>query len=326
MPIDSLRQEQPRLVIVTPVHNEADTLNRYVEEVSRLLIARTDVKTRVLFVDDGSSDGSWQIIENLAAKSDAFIGVRLSRNFGAHIALAAGFDHVPSDSDIVATLACDLQDPPATIIEFIQEWRKGADIVWGKRRTRAEKGLRLKASQLLERLVRRYAMPPKSQFQTGSFLLIDRKVLDALRLFREHSRVTFALVAWTGYDQAIVLYDRQPRLGGRSGWTFGQMISTAYDVLIGFSAMPARALTVFGLVMLMGSIVTVAYLVVTWLVSDVQPGWTGLMTTMTLCFGILFVMMGVSFEYLYRILIETKARPLYFVTQHVGNSGARPAA
>src|SRR5262249_16330316 len=151
-----------------------------------------------------------------------------------------------------------------------------------------------------------YAMPRNSRFQTGSFFLIDRVVLDSLLQFREHSRVTFALVAWTGYDQSIVTYDRGPRVGGRSGWTFAKMIAPAYDALIGFSPMPAHLLTLFGFVMLGGSLLVFLYLVTAWLVSDVQPGWTGLMVTMTVCFGILFVMLGVSFEYLFRIFVETK--------------------
>lgn len=308
------------LVIATPVYNEAETLEQFAQEIERVLFSHPELDTHILFVDDGSSDTSWQIIESLSQRSDRFSGIRLSRNFGSHIALAAAFDHVRDDADIVATLACDLQDPPQTILSFVEEWRKGADVVWGKRRKRTEKWLRLKASETLEGLVRRYAMPRKSQFQTGSFLLIDRLVLEGMRRFREHTRVTFALVAWTGHRQAIVPYDRGARIGGRSGWTFGQMISTSYDVLIGFSPVPARVLTLFGVAMLFGSVLAVIYLVADWLVSNVQPGWTGLMTTMTLCFGMLFVMLGVSFEYLYRILVESKDRPLYFIAQQVGTA------
>src|SRR5947209_5694542 len=110
MPVS--RSEHPLLVIVTPVHNEADTLVRYQQEVERILLSRTDFDANVLFVDDGSSDESWQMIEDLVTKSSRYAAVRLSRNFGAHIALACAFDHVRPDADIVATLACDLQDPP----------------------------------------------------------------------------------------------------------------------------------------------------------------------------------------------------------------------
>jgi glycosyltransferase involved in cell wall biosynthesis len=313
------RPEHPLLVVVTPVFNEAMLLEIYAAEVKRVLLERSDIEARVILVDDGSSDDSWKVICRLVKADNRFSAVRLSRNFGAHVALAAGFDHVSNDADLIATLACDLQDPPETIIKFLEEWRRGANIVWGARQSRSEGPWRRAASRLLEIGLRRYAMPRHSRFQTGSFFLIERIVLDSVRQFREQARVTFALVAWTGFDQSIVGYDRRMRVGGRSGWTFGQMLNTAYDVFIGFSPVPAKVLTAFGFVMLITSIVAVFYLVFTWLVHDVQVGWTGLMATMTLCFGLLFLMIGISFEYLYRIFVETKNRPLYFVSQQVGD-------
>jgi dolichol-phosphate mannosyltransferase len=311
--------ECPLLVVVTPVFNEATLLGIYAAEVKRVLLGRSDVEVRVILVDDGSTDESWEIIRQLVETDDRFSAVRLSRNFGAHVALAAGFDHVAKDADLIATLACDLQDPPETILEFVQEWRKGASIVWGARRSRSDSHWRRAASRMLEIGLRRYAMPRDSRFQTGSFFLIERIVLDSVRQFREQARVTFALVAWTGFDQSTVDYDRRMRTGGRSGWTVAQMLNTAYDVFIGFSPIPAKVLTAFGFVMLVTSIVAVFYLVFSWLVQDVQVGWTGLMATMTLCFGLLFVMIGISFEYLYRIFVEAKDRPLYFVSQQVGD-------
>lgn len=317
------RPERPVLVIVTPVYDESEILDGYVARVKQTLLSRQDLDARVIMIDDGSSDDSWAIIEKLVQSDRRFSAIRLSRNFGPHTALTAGFDFVPAEADIIATLACDLQDPPEAILDFVKSWRAGADIVWGARRSRRDGRRRSAASWLLEDMLRRFAMPKNSKFQTGSFFLIDKIVLDCMRQFREHGRVTFALVAWTGFDQDIVEYDRQQRLTGRSGWTFSQMLNTAYDVFIGFSPMPAKVLTMFGFVMLAGSMLFVAYLVLWWLFFAVQPGWTGLMATMTLCFGLLFVMIGVSFEYLYRIFIETKNRPLYFVARHAGEISQR---
>ena len=306
------------LCILTPVYNEAGNLDRYVDEVTRILFSRPDLDAHVLFVDDGSSDDSWHKIQEIAKTSDRFSALRLSRNFGSHTALIAGFDYVRENTDIVVTLACDLQDPPETIIEFVAKWRQGFDIVWGARGKRADGLFRQAASRNLEYLLRRFAMPRNSQFRTGSFFLIDRVVLDCVRQFREHSRVTFALVAWTGFEQSTVIYDRRPRLVGYSKWSHGQLLNTAYDVFIGFSPIPAKVLTAFGFFMLFASLSAAAYVVIDWFLLDVVPGWTGLMTTMTLCFGLLFVMLGVSFEYLYRIFVETKGRPLYFVARQVG--------
>jgi dolichol-phosphate mannosyltransferase len=314
------RRGHPQICIVTPVFNEARNLDRFVDEVGREVLSSANADFHVLFVDDGSTDESWAKIEQIVANSSHFSAIKLSRNFGAHTALLAGFDQVADDVDAVATLACDLQDPPSTVLDFVQQWRNGADIVWGARGTRADGSFRKTASWLLESLLRRYAMPRNSKFRTGSFLLIDRVVLDCVRQFREHARVTFALVAWTGFEQAEVFYDRRPRRDGRSGWRFGQLVNTVYDVFIGFSPVPAKMLTLFGFLMLAVSLIGVSYLVADWFLYQVQPGWTGLMATMTMCFGLLFVMMGISFEYLFRIFMETKNRPLYFVARRVGET------
>jgi glycosyltransferase involved in cell wall biosynthesis len=316
--------ERPQIVIVTPIYNEEANLDRYAQEVAIHLFSLSDIAVRVLFVDDGSDDRSWKKLTALTQSSASFSAIRLSRNCGAHVALAAGFDHVGDDADAVAILACDLQDPPATILEFIAAWRAGADIVWGERRSRADEGWRSTASRLLEAMLRRYAMPRRSRFTTGSFLLMDRKVLACLKQFREHSRVTFALVAWTGFNQEVVPYDRAKRVAGRTGWRFSQMLNTAYDVLIGFSPTPAKFITSIGLSMFAVSIVVLAYLLLTWAFTRVLPGWTGLMATMTICFGILFMMLGVIAEYLHRIFIETKNRPLYFIAATTVSASGTP--
>lgn len=312
------RPQRPRLLIITPVYNESEVLSRYVEEVRRVLFLDQGFDVNILFVDDGSVDGSWELIERLT-EQPGFLAIRLSRNFGAHTALAAGFDHVPEDTDIVATLAADLQDPPETILAFVQEWRNGADIVWGARRSRTESTFRRVAVQAFESGLRRYAMPRGSKFQTGSFFLIDRIVLDCVRRFGEHARVTFALVAWTGFNQAIVFYDRRRRIEGRSGWTLWQVMNAAYDVFISFSPVPAKLLTILGVFTLLGSFAAAFYITLIWFLQDVQPGWTGLMATLTLYFGLLFVMLGLTFEYLYRIFVETKGRPLYFISHQAGD-------
>lgn len=312
-----------KLTIVAPVYNESENLPAFFAALQTVLFAAPDLDVRVILVDDGSTDDSWSLIEAFAAAEQRCSGVRLSRNFGAHIALSAGFDHVARDSDMVSTLAVDLQDPPETVLAFVERWRQGADIVWGSRRQRADRTWRRLASGIVERILRNHAMPRQSKFRTGSFLLMDRVVLDCFLQYREHSRVTFALVAWTGFNQAVVDYDRAPRRAGQSGWSFGRLLSSAYDVFIGFSPMPARLLTMLGVGLFALSVAAIGLILGFWLVRDVQPGWTGLMVTITFFFGILFMMIGVIAEYLYRIFIESKNRPLYFVAQRAGQTDAR---
>ena len=214
------RSQRIRLTVVVPVFNESENIEACAGALSKILVPAPDINCDIIFVDDGSTDDSWQKIETLAAASPRFYGIRLSRNFGAHFALTAGFDHVDRSADAVATLACDIQDPVETILDFVQKWRAGADIVWGARRERADNGLRRAASHLLNFVLRRFAMPRHSKFRTGSFLLMSRTAFECFLQYREHNRVTFALVAWTGFEQAIVPYDRRARVHGRSGWSF----------------------------------------------------------------------------------------------------------
>lgn len=307
---------KPTVTIVTAVFNEEASLQAFSSEVSRCLLSRSDVYFEVLFVDDGSTDRSWEIIERFCAESTRFSGLRLSRNFGAHMADTAGIDHATGDA--VVTLACDLQDPPQTIVEFVEKWRAGAQVVWGRRRTRAENKSRVWAVNIFSWLMRNQALPKGSMFSTGGFFLIDRGVVECFRQFREHNRITFALVAWTGFKQDVVLYDRRPRAAGSSGWNFGRMIKAMYDTLIGFSNLLPRFITLLGAVIFLTNIPIAIYLIVDYFFSRPFPGWTGLMVTLSFFFGVVCLMLGVMSEYLHRIYIETAGRPLYFIAQNTG--------
>jgi len=309
-----------RVTVITPVFNEQDSLPLYVEEVRRVLFARGDVEFDVLFVDDGSTDGSWPLIERICAADERFRGLRLSRNFGAHIAICAGFDAVRAGA--VAILACDLQDPPEALLEFVAHWKAGAEIVWGHRRQRDDALWRRLVSRLFAAALRRYAMPRGSRFTTGSFLLADRKVVEAVQSMREHSRITFALVAWTGFRQEIVPYDRQRRRAGKSGWTFWRMVLAMYDAFVGFSVLPIRLTTALGIAISLLNVPLAIFLLVNWWTGQPLPGYTPVMLVLTVFFGIQFLLMGLIGEYLYRIYLEAMQRPLYIVADRCGASAS----
>ncbi|HEY8456641.1 MAG TPA: glycosyltransferase family 2 protein [Actinopolymorphaceae bacterium] len=319
------RPERPLVVVVTPVYNEEENLAAYADEVRRVLFAASDVEFQVLLVDDGSEDGSWKLIEALAAEDSRFRGIRLSRNFGSHTALSAGFAHVRPDAHAVATLACDLQDPPEVVLEFVQRWRQGADIVWGERASRVDSGWKVLTSQLFNKALARYAMPRGSKFTTGSFLLMDRRVLDCFLQFREHNRITFALVAWTGFDQVRVPYDRRARIRGQSGWSFAKMMKAMYDAFIGLSTLPIRAMKIaagvaFLLALLLAAVLTVRALAF----GTAVPGWASQMTLMSLFFGVQFSLMAIVGEYLNRIYTESMQRPLFFVSHDTAEQTSVP--
>lgn len=313
----------PRVLILTPVFNEEAGLPEYERAVREVLLSRTDYRIEVLFIDDGSRDRSWELVTAICARDPRFRGIRLSRNYGSHLALSAGFAH--ADADCVATLACDLQDPPETILRFLERWRQGTRIVWGKRRTREDTGWRVLTSNIFYRLLQRFAMPPGSKFTTGSFLLLDRSVVECVRQFQETSRIVFALVAWTGFNQEVVEYDRKQRTTGKSGWNFSRMFKTMYDAFVGFSYLPIRLMTLIGASAVFVAALLAVYTVYGWLTQPVRPGWASTITVIAFFFGIQFVLMGVSGEYLYRIYLEAVKRPLYFVSDRTDVSTASPS-
>lgn len=308
----------PRISILTPVYNEEETLPLYINAVNEVLFTNPNYDFHVLFIDDGSHDRSWEIIRNICEKDSRFQGIRLSRNYGSHIALSAGF--MNSDGDAVAILACDLQDPPEVIIAFLKKWESGAQIVWGRRRTREDVRWRTFASNIFYKLLRRFAMPRGSKFTTGSFLLVDKKVVECLRQFPEHNRITFALVAWTGFEQAIVDYDRKKRVAGKTGWSFNKMIKAMYDTFIGFSLLPIRIMTIAGILVSFLAVVISIYLVYEWFVGRPVMGWTSLILAIILLFGVQFLFMSITGEYLYRVYSESVRRPLFFISDKTNKS------
>ena len=301
-----------RITLLTPVYNEEQTLEAYEKSVSDLFRLSGDhYSWEVFLIDDGSRDRSWEIIRQICARDSRFRGLRLSRNYGSHIALGAGFDR--ADGDAVATLACDLQDPPQTVLEFLKKWESGAHIVWGKRKTREDGFWRALMSGIFYKLIKRYAMPRDSQFTTGSFLLADRRAVVSFRRFVEKNRVTFALFAWTGFQQAVVEYDRKKRTGGRSGWNFTGMIKAMYDTFIGFSMTPVKLITLLGASTSLLCIPLGLYVLFSWIGGKPLMGYTSIMLSMAFFFGLQFLLMGIMGEYLYRIYTESVRRPLYFL-------------
>jgi dolichol-phosphate mannosyltransferase len=303
------------------MYNEEASFAAYVSAVEKVLVARTDVQYNVLMIDDGSTDGTWDRMQSQTRLSPRYRALKLSRNFGAHAAEAAGLDY--ADGDAVVMLAADLQDPPETVLQFVEAWRRGVDVVWGQRRSRADSLGRAWTSTLFASLLRKFALPRESKFTTGGFLLIDRKVVDCLRRLREQSRLTFALVAWAGFRQDIVYYDRRERVAGKSGWSFMRMIRTMYDALVGFSGVVPRLITMLGLTFAGIGILAAVYFVINAMLSRPAEGWSSIMVALTFFFGMTFLILGTIGEYLQRIYYEAARRPLYFVSADTSAPSAR---
>lgn len=301
------------ITIVTPVFNEEYNLDVYYENVSHTLLSLSRYDFEIILVDDGSRDKSWDKITKICEYDNRFSAIRFSRNFGAHIAMTAGIDR--ANGDAVVILACDLQDPVETVLEFIKRWEEGNEIIWGKRTTRDDPRWRVFTSRIFNYLLRKWAMPKGSKVTTGSFLLIDRKVVDCFRLFEDTSRLTFAIVAWTGFKQDVVEYNRIARKAGASGWTFSQMITAFYNAILAYSTTPIKITTVLSIVSLFLCFPLATYLLYLYFAGrTTNIGWISTLLVILGFGGLILLQLSVTGEYLSRVYKDASRRPLYFVS------------
>ena len=216
-------------------------------------------------------------------------------------------------------MAADLQDPPEVLREFVARWRDGFHIVWGARIGRDDGRIRSWLMRRFYRLVRRYAIPTYPAEGTGSFCLITRPVIGVFRQCAERNRLTFGLIAWSGFRETQVPYHRPRRASGESKWSTGRLVKSAIDTFAGFSYAPIRAISYLGLVVSMISFLVSFYVLINKLFFGTKvEGWTSVMLTVLILGGVQLVMVGVLGEYLWRVLEEARARPLYIVERSLG--------
>jgi dolichol-phosphate mannosyltransferase len=308
---------KPLIAIVVPVHNEKDNLVRFHEDVSAVMRELGDYDWEFVFVDDGSTDGSFEVLQTLRDLDQRVTAIRFPRNFGSHVAIAAGIDYSKGDAAVI--MAADLQDPPLLIKDFVARWREGFDVVWGARSGRDDGKMRAWAMNRFYSLVRRIAIPSYPRGGTGSFCLITKPVMDAFRQMNERNRLTFGLIAWAGFRETQVPYHRPRRLVGASSWTMGKMLKAAVDTFVSFSFLPIRAISYFGLLVSALSFLFGFYVLVNKLFFGAHvEGWTSVMLAVVLLGGVQLVMIGVLGEYLWRALDEARARPLYIIERTIG--------
>lgn len=301
------------ITIVTPIFNEEDNLDTYYKEVSDKLLRLSQYDFEVIFIDDGSRDKSWEKIIKICNADNRFSAIRLSRNFGSHLAVTAGMDRARGDAVVI--LACDLQDPIETVIDFLKKWEEGYEIVWGERISRADTKWRIIASDLFKFVLKRWVLPKDSKFTTGSFLLMDRKVIDCYCRYEDTSRLTFAMVAWTGFKQAVVQYHRRPRVAGKTGWTFSKMISAFYNAVLAYSSIPLKIATTLSVFTLLMSLPIAMYILYLYLIGRTgNIGWISTIFTVLIFSALILFQLSILGEYLSRVYKDASRRPLYFVS------------
>lgn len=302
------------LTVVAPIYNERETVE---ELVGRLTAALTPLGPyEVVLVDDGSTDGSWEVMRGLAATDMRLRLLRLSRNFGHQIALTAGLDAARGDA--VVLIDGDLQDPPEVIPKLVAQWEEGYDVVYAVREHReGESRLRLWVISAYYMLFRRMAATDIPA-NTGDFRLLSRRAADALARMPERARYLRGMTSWIGFRQTGVPYRRDARHAGTSKYPFGKLWRLASDGITSFSVAPIRLVTRVGYVMLVFCAGVLAWTLYTRFFTDNAPqGWTSLLAVVLLLGGMQMLGIGIVGQYIARIFEETKQRPLYFVAETV---------
>ncbi len=299
------------LSIVIPVHNEAQVLPAMHERLASVLDGLS-LSTEIIYVDDGSRDESPRILRRLRQSDPRVAVLELSRNFGKEAAMTAGLDHAQGDAIVI--IDADLQDPPELIVEMVTAWREGYDVVTARRsRREGETWLKKISSKLFYRVLDKVSDVPLP-LDVGDFRLMSRRAVEALKQLPERNRYMKGLFAWIGFPQKELLYIREPRHAGRSQWSFGKLIGLALDGITSFTWAPLRFATLMGMLVAVGALAMGSMIVVkTLLYGDPVPGYPSLMCVVLFLGGMQLLAIGIQGEYLGRLFVESKQRPLYLL-------------
>lgn len=306
----------PKLTIVVPVYNEAKNLPVLYDRICSAM-ADQGADWEWVAVDDHSADESFAVLRELAARDPRIRAIRLARNCGSHTAIACGIEHAAGDCAVV--LAADLQDPPETIPELMALWAKGAHVVWAVRGKReGESASTLGFARLYYWLMRHVAGISEMPASGADFVLIDRRVIDGVKRFRESNLSIMALMMWMGYRQATLTYTKRARLHGSSGWNLEKKFKLVIDSITAFTYLPIRMMSYLGFLVAFAGFLYAAFVIVL-AVRGFQPqGWSSLMVVVLILSGLQMIMIGVIGEYLWRALDASRRRPLYLIEDTVG--------
>jgi dolichol-phosphate mannosyltransferase len=297
---------------VLPIYNEAENIGKLFETLTGVLVGQTVHDFEFIFVNDGSRDDSLQKLYDLQAKDRRVTVINLARNFGHQVAVTAGLDYAKGDAVII--MDSDLQDPPAVSVELIGKWQEGWHVVYAQRRTRQDGWFKKVSARLFYWLLNKLA-DINIPHSTGDFRLIDRRVVDALKKFHEHNRFLRGLVSYVGFKQVSVLFDRDKRYAGSTGYPLKKMLKFAFDGIFGFSLAPLKLISRIGYTMAVLSFLAGIYAIVVRLFAPetAVPGWAFTVIAISFTSGIQLILLGVLGSYIGRIYTEAQNRPLYIV-------------
>jgi polyisoprenyl-phosphate glycosyltransferase len=312
------------LSIVIPCYNEAPCLDELHRRVSAVAHQVAGDDHEIVLINDGSKDGTWAAMQRLAAGDPRLVAVNLSRNHGHQLALTAGLDLARGRHILI--LDADLQDPPELLPDMqAMMAAEQADVVYAVRRARAGESFAKKATAAMFYRLLAKLTDTDIPLDTGDFRLMTRRALDAFLSLPEQARFIRGMVAWVGFRQVPFAYDRAERLAGETSYPLSKMLRLAFDAITGFSTAPLRLASHAGLALTGTTMVVLIYIIAAWMLGSTVPGWTSLMLVVLGLGAVQMFVLGMIGEYLGRLYIEAKRRPLYIVADVIGTSreGAR---
>lgn len=301
--------------VLIPAYNEEPVLDKLFPRLEDLANSNKDYEFEFLFINDGSKDNTLELIKGYSEKDPRVSYLNLSRNFGKEIGMIAGLDHATGDAVVI--IDADLQDPPELIPEMIKLWEDGYDDVYAKRKSReGESWFKKFTSKMYYKTLQSVTRIP-IQEDTGDFRLLDRRVVEALKQFRESQRNTKAMFSWVGFHKKEILYDRDSRAAGETKWNYIKLVELAIDGITSFTTAPLRISTYAGIAVSILAFIYLVYLVIRTVFLGVDlAGYPSMMAVILFLGGVQLLSLGIIGEYIGRIFNETKQRPLYLIEEY----------
>lgn len=312
-----------KLYIVVPCYNEEkvlhETSKRLEIKINELIKQKEISKdSKVMFVDDGSKDKTWEIIKSLNEKGNLFVGVKLSRNRGHQNALLAGLMTAKESADIVISMDADLQDDINAIDKFIEEYNKGNDIVYGVRSKREKDTFFKKfTAEGFYKFMKK--MGVDIVFNHADYRLMSKRALDALEQYEEVNLFLRGIVPLIGYKSSTVMYERSERFAGESKYSLKKMLAFAFDGITSFSVKPIRMIFAIGIIMFISSLMIMLYSLIRYFGGNTVEGWTFISISIWMIAGVQMLSLGIIGEYIGKIYSETKKRPRYIIEENLEN-------
>ncbi len=306
-----------KITILVPAYNEEESLPLLYERLSKIVNQMQNYEFELLFVNDGSKDNTLNEIKELRKKDSRVSYVDFSRNFGKEIAMIAGLDYATGDCVII--MDADLQDPPELIPQMVELWEQGYDDVYAKRKSRAGETWLKKFTSKMYYKVLQSLTTVQIQKDTGDFRLLDKRCVNALRKMRETGRCSKSMFSWIGYNKKEILYDRDPRIAGKTKWNYKKLIDLAIDGITAFTTSPLRISTYISIPTFFALFIYFLYVIIKCIRLNVEiQAYQAIILLILFFAGIQIILIGIMGEYLGRIFNESKNRPLYLVNEYNG--------